>query len=140
MLQNNIIEESHGINAVTQYDKQNNNVEFTPGEYAKVDVETFIKIDPEVIVVPNYAKFSIDDLYNDSRLQNMRAIQNKQIFMFPCKLEPWDYSTLSSCLAICYTTHKLHPDLYSHEKLMQTCDKFYQTLYNKTFSEEQLGI
>lgn len=140
MIQNNIIEEAKGINAIADYDKNNDDVNFESGSYAKVELETIAKSNPDFIAIPNYAKFKIEDIYKYPELANTPAVINKQVYIFPSLIEPWDYSTLSCVLGICCTANFLHPELYSREKLLNACDKFYKTLYNKTFSAEKLGI
>ena len=88
MIQNNIIEEAKGINAVTEYGKTHDNINLEPGQYAKIDTKTLADINPDIIIVPNYAKFDIDDVLNNSDLKNVKAVVNKQVYIFPSKLEP----------------------------------------------------
>lgn len=88
MIQNNIIEEAKGINAVTEYGKTHDNLNLEPGQYAKIDTKTLADINPDIIIVPNYAKFGIDDVLNNSDLKNVKAVVNKQVYIFPSKLEP----------------------------------------------------
>lgn len=140
MIQNNIIEEAKGINAVAEYDKQNDEVNFEAGQYAEVEMSTLAEINPDIIIVPNYAKFSIDDIYSTPELVKTKAVVNKKVYMFPSLLEPWDYSTLSCCLGICWTANLLHPNEFTRNDMLKNIDKFYNTLYNKTFSAEKLGI
>lgn len=113
---------------------------YKPGDFAKVDAETIVKLNPEVIWIPPYAKYNAQDIINDEKLQSVSAVKSKRVFMFPSKLEPWDYPTVSACLGVCWAAYNLHPDLYTKEKLMDTCNKFYKLLYNRTFSEDELGI
>ena len=140
MIQNNIIEQAKGVNAVVEYDKQKDDVNFEAGQYAEVEMSTLAEINPDIIIVPNYAKFTINDILAAPELANTKAIQNKKVYMFPSLLEPWDYSTLSCCLGICWTANLLHPNEFTHVDMQKDVDKFYTTLYNKKFSAEKLGI
>ena len=132
MIQTDIIDAVGATNAVSG--------DYKEGEFATVDAETIAKFNPEVIWIPNYATYTVNDVLNDSKLAGVKAIQNKKVFMFPSGLEPWDYPTASTCLGVCWAAYNLHPDLYSKDKLMSACDEFYKLLYNKTFTADKLKI
>lgn len=138
MIQDEIIEQINCVNAVTKY-AEDNNIKYEDGTYAKIDASTFVAMDPNCILIPNYAKFGINDILNDPQYANMKAVKNKQVYTIPSNLEPWDYSTVSSCLAICCGAHYVYPEKFSEAQMQAACDKFYNTLYNKTFTREQLG-
>lgn len=132
MIQTQIIENAGGKNAAEgQYEN---------GFFADSDAETIVKMNPDVIWFPNYAKFSVDDILNDEKLQSVNAVKNKKVYKFPCNLEPWDYPTCSTSLGFAWAANNLYPQLYSHDKLVKVCNEFYQLLYNKTFTAEQMGI
>lgn len=114
--------------------------EFDSGFFATTDAETIVKLAPEVIFFPNYAKYTVQDLLNDEKLQSVPAIKNKKVYMFPCNLEPWDYPVCSACLGVAWAANTLHPDLYPKEKLIKVVNEYFQLIYNKTFPPEQLGI
>lgn len=114
--------------------------DYKPGKFAEVDAETIAKFNPDVIWIPGYAHYSVDDVLNDEKLSNVTAVKNKKVYEFPSKLEPWDYPTASACLGVCWAANNLHPDLYSDDQLMQSADSFYSLVYNKTFSAEEPGI
>lgn len=132
MIQTDIIDAVGATNAVSG--------DYKEGEFASVDAETIAKFNPEVIWIPNYANYKVEDVLNDPKLSGVKAVQNKKVFTFPCGLEPWDYPTASTCLGVCWAAYNLHPDLYSKDKLMTSCDEFYKLLYNKTFSADKLKI
>lgn len=59
-----------------------------------------------------YAKYKADDLLNDPAWSNIKAVQDKAVYVFPSSLEPWDYPTASSVLGVCWAANNLHGDLY----------------------------
>lgn len=132
MIQTYIIDAVGATNAVQG--------DYKPGEFASVDAETIVSFNPDVIWVPNYATYSVDDLKADPKLAEVNAVKNGAVYLFPSKLEPWDYPTASTCLGVCWAANSLHPDLYTHNDLMSAVDEFYTLVYGKTFSAEQLGI
>lgn len=132
MIQTYIIDAVGATNAVQG--------DYKPGEFATVDAETIVGFNPDVIWVPNYATYTVDDILNDAKLAEVTAVKNGAVYMFPSKLEPWDYPTASTCLGVCWAANSLHPDLYTHDDLMTAVDEFYTLVYGKTFTAEQLGI
>lgn len=133
MLQNQMIELAGGISVTAG---------FQPADFwAEVDMEQIIEWNPEVIFVPTYADYSIEeDLYNNPRWANISAVQNRRIFNFPSIMDPWDYPTAASVLGLCWAFNNLYPELYSFEELMQDVDDFYQFVYGISFTAEELGI
>ena len=79
-------------------------------------------------------------MLNDSAWSSITAIKNKAIYEFPSVLEPWDYPTAAVALGVCWATHNLHPDLYSLDDLKEDTDEFYNLVYGKTFTLEQIGL
>jgi iron complex transport system substrate-binding protein len=132
MIQTQLIEAAGGINAVSGVDAK--------GEFADVNIEQIIAWDPDVIWCPAYAKYTIESLLKDPAWGGIKAIKNKAIYEFPSTLEPWDYPTAAVALGVSWATHNLHPDLYSLDELKKDADEFYNLVYGKTFTLEQMGL
>lgn len=108
--------------------------------WLSVSMEQIIKWDPEVIYFPAYATFTVDDILKDPQWASISAVKNKKVYKFPSNLEPWDYNTAGASMGLCWTVYNLHPDLYTYDELMKDVNEFYQFVYGKTFTAEQLGI
>jgi iron complex transport system substrate-binding protein len=132
MLQNLIIETAGGVNVTAGFQCDE--------LWTDVNIEQIIAWNPEVIYIPVYASYTVDDILNDPKWASISAVQNRKVFQFPSKLEPWDYPVAASALGLCWTCHNLHPDLYSFDELVRDVDEFYQFVYGQTFSAERLGI
>ena len=132
MIQTQLIEAAGGVNAVTGLDVK--------GQFADVNVEQIIAWDPDIIWCPAYAKYTIESLIEDPAWSGIKAIKNKTIYEFPSVLEPWDYPTAAVALGVSWATHSLHPDLYSLDELKKDADEFYNLVYGKTFTLEQIGL
>jgi len=132
MIQTSLIEAGGGVNAVSGVEGL--------GGFVDVSIEQIIAWNPDVIWFPQYADFTADDLLNDPAWSSISAIQNKRVYEFPSKLEPWDQPTAALALGVDWALYNLHPDLYSFESLMKNVDEFYTIVYDKTFTAEQLGI
>ncbi len=132
MIQTQLIDIAGGENAVS-------GIEGT-GDFVEVNIEQIINWNPDVIWYPAYASYSAEDLLNNPSWSSIKAIQNKEIYAFPSKIEPWDQPTAALALGIAWATHNLHPDLYTIDEIMKDVDEFYNLVYGITFSAERLGI
>ena len=132
MIQTQLIEVAGGLNAVS-------GVSGT-GDFVEVNIEQIISWNPDVIWYPAYASYSAEDLLNDPAWSSINAVKNKKVFAFPSQVEPWDQPTAALALGIAWATHNLHPDLYTLDEIMTDVDNYYNLVYGKTFTREQLGI
>ena len=132
MIQSDIMETAGAVNAVTGIDVQ--------GSFADVSAEEIVGWNPDIIWVPNYADYTVEDVLNAPEFQSITAVQNGAVYTFPCNLEPWDYPSTSACLGAAWATWNLHPELYSYDELMADINGLYELLYGQTFTAEQIGI
>lgn len=132
MIQSDIMETAGAVNAVTGVDVQ--------GSFADVSAEEIVGWNPDIIWVPNYADYTVEDVLNAPEFQSITAVQNGAVYTFPCNLEPWDYPSTSACLGAAWATWNLHPELYSYDELMADINGLYDLLYGQTFTAEQIGI
>ncbi len=120
MYQNSIIELAGGKNAIGDID----------GDYwTSVSYETILAKNPEVIVVPAGASYSVEDVLNDAQLQTVSAVVNKQVYQMPKDLEEWDSPVPSGILGSMWLASILHSDQYSHETFVKDVQSFYKEFY-----------
>jgi iron complex transport system substrate-binding protein len=132
MIQTDIIEMAGGTNAVKGVDVK--------GGFADVNIEQIMAWNPDIIWVPKYASYTVEDLLKDPKWSSIKAIKEKAVYVFPSELEPWDYPTASAVLGLRWGLYSLHPELYSLEDLMKNADEFYNLVYGKKFTAKQLGL
>jgi len=51
---------------------------------------------PDVIWVPNYADYTVEDVLNAPEFSSITAVQNGAVYTFPCELEPLGIIPLSA--------------------------------------------
>lgn len=132
MIQTDIIDMAGGINAVKDLNVK--------GSFAVVNIEQIIAWNPDIIWIPKYASYSVEELLKDPKWGSIKAIKNKEVYMFPSDLEPWDYPTASAALGLRWGLHSLHPNVYNKCSLLKDADEFYDMVYGKKFTAEQMGI
>lgn len=132
MIQTDIIEMAGGTNAVKGIDVK--------GSFADVNIEQIIAWNPDIIWVPQYATYTVESLLKDPKWSSIKAIKNKRVYVFPSELEPWDYPTASAVLGLRWGLYSLHPELYNLNDLINTANEFYEMVYGKKFTAEQMGL
>ena len=132
MIQNQLIEIAGGENAVSGVEGL--------GGFVDVNIEQIIAWNPDVIWYPAYAIYSVEEIINDPGWNRTNAVKNKEVYSFPAVMEPWDYPTAAVSLGIAWATHNLHPELYTIDEIIADVDKYYNLVYGKTFTIEELGL
>lgn len=110
------------------------------GDFAEVSAEEIVGYNPDIIWIPNYASYTVEDVMNDEAFKATDAVKNGKVFVFPCDLEPWDYPTATCVLGLAWAAQNLNGDLYTREDLLDACDSLYGLIYGRTFTAEELGI
>lgn len=132
MLQSAIIEAAGGENVAKDLPGE--------GSYVDVSIEEIVNMNPEVIYLPNTAKYTIDDIKNDEVWQTVDAVINDNIYVFPSDLEPWDYPTPAACLGVMWSVSNLYPELYSVDEVIADANEYYGYVYGQEFTAEQIGL
>lgn len=109
-------------------------------KFINIEPETLTAQNPDFIFIPSYASYTANDILNDEKLSNISAIKNNNVYDFPSNLDPWDWNTCSSSLGCAWILNKLHPELYSKERLISNCIDYYKFLYNYDFKKEDFEI
>jgi len=110
------------------------------GDFIEVSLEEIIGWNPDVIYIPAFAQYTVDDLLNDESWSSINAIKDKKVYMFPSLLEPWDYPTPSTLMGLGWLLNSLYPDLYSVDQVLEDAQAYYSLIYGQSFSAEQLGL
>lgn len=120
MYQNTLIETAGGVNAAKELE----------GNYwTKVSYETLLKMNPDMLIIPSSASYSVEDVLNDAQLKSLQAVQNKNVYQMPKGIEEWDSPIPSGILGTMWLHSLLHSDTYPFESFVKDVQDFYQTFY-----------
>lgn len=131
MYQNYMIEVSGGKSVTS---------ELTDGYWTNISVEQLITYNPDYIYIVGYASYGVEDVLNDSRLQEINAVKNKKVYVFPSIIEPWDYPTPSSILGMLWITSNIHPDIYSVDSFRNDAKEFYKNFFDLEVNDKEIGL
>lgn len=110
------------------------------GYWATISAEELVKWNPDYIFMVGYASYTKEDIINDDKFKNLNGVKNDKVFVFPSKIEPWDYPTPSSVLGILWLVNKLHPDIYPTDEYVKEGEEFYKKFFNIEVSKEDMGL
>ena len=129
MMQSWMIEKAGGIPVVEEGKDHN---------WINIGVEKVFGYNPEYIFCTSSAarSYSVDDLLNDPAWSAMTAVQNKNIFDVPTKLDSWDMPGISSVLGIMYMMHEMYPDVFTVSDLEDQVDDYYRFMFGRCFDQE----
>ena len=100
--------------------------------WAEVSYETILAYDPDVIVIPAGADYTVEDIRNDAQLSSLRAVKNGAVYAMPGGIEEWDSPIPSGILGAMWLASVLHPDKYAPETFVADATAFYETFYGFT--------
>lgn len=119
MYQSQLIETAGGENAAKSL----------KGNYwTQVSYESLLAMNPDMIVIPVGASYSVEDIYKDQRLQTLNAVQNKAIYQMPQGIEEWDSPIPSGILGTMWLASLIHEE-YSFDNFVKDAKSFYKTFY-----------
>ncbi len=120
MYQSKLIETAGGVNAAKDIE----------GDYwTAVSYETLLQLNPEVIIVPSGATYSVQDILNDTQLTSLTAIKNKAVYQMPKGIEEWDSPIPSGILGTMWLTSILHENDYPFDNFIKDVSSFYKSFY-----------
>ena len=108
--------------------------------YVSVTAEHAEEWDPDVIWVPWYADYTVEDVVSDPVYANLRAVKEGSVRRFPGPLEPWYESTFAAYIGTCWMAYDLYPELYPAESFVEDVNEFYEIMYHMTFTPEELCV
>ncbi len=117
----------------------NNAASGLEGDYwTEVSYEDMLSMNPDVIVVPSGASYSVGDLMGDAQLQEVAAVKEGAVYQMPKGLEEWDDPVPSGILGVRWLCSILHGDVYPMETMRKDAARFYESFYGFTMDESLL--
>ena len=121
MYQSDLIALAGGVNAAQDIEDN---------YWANVSYETVLAKDPEVIVIPGGADYTVEDVLADEQLADVIAVKNGEVYQMPSELEEWDSPIPSGILGVMWMTSVLNEEEYPFEQFRQDAVDYYKTFYN----------
>ena len=129
MYQSTVLSQAGAVNAVQ---------ELTGGDFAAFSYEELLVWNPQVIIVPPEAAYTVEDILSDPELAAIDAVQNGAVYQMPRDFEAWDSPVPSGVLGTLWLASTLYPDAYPRELYIQAAKDLYETFYGFTPDEALL--
>ena len=112
--------------------------------WTDIDNETFLTMNPDIIVIPtdNFAvsspDYTAEDVMNNPTFIDVTAVKNGAVYQMPVGYEAWDSPVPSGILGILWMLKTLHPELYPAEQFAADVNEFYTVFYGFSVNERDL--
>ena len=112
--------------------------------WTDIDNETFLTMNPDIIVIPtdNFAvsspDYTAEDVMNNPTFSDVTAVKNGAVYQMPVGYEAWDSPVPSGILGTLWMLKTLHPELYPAEQFAADVNEFYTVFYGFSVNEQDL--
>ena len=112
--------------------------------WTDIDNETFLAMNPDIIVIPtdNFAvsspDYTAEDVMNNPTFSDVTAVKNSAVYQMPVGYEAWDSPVPSGILGTLWMLKTLHPELYPAEQFAADVNEFYTVFYGFSVNEQDL--
>ena len=108
--------------------------EITDTYWAQIDYEQLLAWDPEYMILPSSAKYTVEDVMADPNLSGCRAVMNGNVCQVPGDAESWDSPVPGSILGAFWLANILHPERMTDTDCANIMDEYYETFYDFTYT------
>lgn len=106
------------------------------GSSVTVSPEQILQWDPDIILLGNFGQMKPEDLYNDSRFAQLKAVRNRKVYKVPLGGYRWDPPSQESSLMWIWLAAIVRGE--TAPGLRKTIADDYEFLYNKRPDDDQL--
>ena len=103
--------------------------------WAQVDYEQLLVWDPEYIILPSSAKYTVEEVLADPNLSACAAVKSGNVYQVPGDAESWDSPVPGSILGALWLANILHPEVMTDTDCTRIMDEYYETFYQFTYSK-----
>jgi len=122
MFQSDLIEMAGGVNVAADL----------PGRgWTEISYELLLAMNPDVIILPAEASYSVDDVLSNPTLSDLTAVLNGSVYQFSNEFEAWDSPVASSMIGARWLLSVLHGH-YVGQEFSEFVYSFYYEFYGFT--------
>lgn len=107
------------------------------GEVAKVNSETILSMNPDVIIIGGFAQHDLyKELMSSPEWKDINAVKNNRVYTNPNGLFPWERFGMESALQIPFAASVIHPELFK-VNLIDEVKNFYKEFMDIELTDKQ---
>ena len=111
-----------------------NDGHYTEGR--KFTLEELFAWDPDILILNAASDREI--IAQDARLQRLKAVANKHVYVIPVGAHTWAHRTVEQPLTVLWAAKIFHPEVFANMNLQAEVQSFYHTFFGVTLSEAQV--
>ncbi len=120
MYQNFLINSAGGTNVFS---------DLTDTYWTPISYETLLERNPDYIIIPTAANYTVEDILTDKQLKDINAIKNLNVYQMPTEYEELDSPVPSGVLGVYWLAVTLHGDDEDLVEFEETFNNFYKEFY-----------
>ena len=109
-----------------------------------ISMEEIYRINPDIIFLSNFDKFTPDDLYNNKipaqDWSSIKAVKNHRVYKVPMGLYRWDAPSVETPLMMKWLAHTLQPQIFSNINVRSDAKDFYKKFLNIDLTDDELSL
>lgn len=103
--------------------------------WINVEYEDIILKNPDYIILPSDAKYSVEDVLNDNKLMCCNAVKNRNVYKMPGGVEAWDSPVPASFIGAYWLANITHQGSHSNFNYLKQAIEFYEKFYKVNVAE-----
>lgn len=107
------------------------------GGKIEISIEDLLRYNPEYIFIPPYFIGTKEDVLNKKELQEIKAIKDKKVYVFPSFILSYDLPSVESILGIIWLSEKINVDILKIN-LKNEIKEFYKNIFDYNIKNEEI--
>lgn len=112
--------------------------DWTGGSWAALSYEQLLALNPQALIIPPEAAYTVRDILGDPELAALDAVKRGAVYAMPRGFEAWDSPVPSGVLGTLWLAATLHPEVYGAAMYRDVACELYETYYGFTPDEAAL--
>jgi iron complex transport system substrate-binding protein len=119
MFQSQMISDAQGINLSQSL----------TGWKQRISYEELIKWKPDVIIISSFSKLSVDNVLSETRLGDIPAVRDNNVYKMPSKTDPWDFPVPNAIIGTYWLASVFYPEVFDNKIVREKINEFYKSIY-----------
>jgi len=107
------------------------------GGKVNVSAEQILLWNPDYIVLTSYCSDTVNDVLDNPKLKDLKAIKNRDVLRMPSYILAYDLPAQESILGIMWLSNKVYPQIVDFDIAKEAID-FYKRVYDFNVPQEDL--
>ena len=103
-----------------------------------INLEELYRLNPEIIYITNFTPTQPEDLFNDPKFKDIKAIKDKRVYKLPLGTYRPFAPSLDLEIVLKFLAQKNHPDLFKEVNIKEEFKRHFKEFYKLDLNDKQL--